>query len=62
MKGLDRPACVCSCLADMTVAVVSCASNGDTSSDTQPSTPAVRSDRSKQVRGPDKVFDRQLHE
>ena len=43
MKRLGRPARVESFLAAAMVLAVSCASNGDTSSDTQPSTPFVRS-------------------
>ena len=42
---------------------VSYASSGDTSSDTQPSTPLVRSiDRPEQVGGPGEVLQRELEE
>ena len=43
MNRFGRLAFACSALASATVLAVSCASSGDTSSDTQPSTPAVRS-------------------
>ena len=43
MKRLGRPARACRSLASASVVLVSCASNGETSSDTQPSTPLVRS-------------------
>ncbi len=43
MNRFCRPARACSCLATAMVVFVSYASSGDTSSDTQPSTPLVRS-------------------
>ena len=43
MKRLGRAARAASSLAAAMVLAVSCASNGDTSSDTHPSTPFVRS-------------------
>ena len=43
MNRLGRPARACSSLATASVVLVSRASSGDTSSDTKPSTPSVRS-------------------
>ena len=43
MRRFGRPARACRALAAARVLPVSCASSGDTSSDTQPSTPRVRS-------------------
>ena len=43
MKRFGLPARACRSLATASVVLVSCASSGDTSSDTQPSTPRVRS-------------------
>ena len=43
IKTLGRRACACRSLAAAIVDLVSCASKGETSSETQPSTPQVRS-------------------
>jgi hypothetical protein len=43
MKTLGLRACACRSLATAIVELVSCASKGETSSETQPSTPQVRS-------------------
>ena len=63
MNRLGRPARACKSLAAASVLAVSWASSGDTSSDTQPSTPfGPLPDRSKQVGGPGEVLERQVEE
>ena len=63
MNRFGRPALACSSLATRSVVLVSCASSGDTSSDTQPSTPPVRvEDRPEHVGRARDVVDRQLEE
>ena len=63
MRRFGRPARACRALAAARVLAVSWASSGDTSSDTQPSTPSRPvPDRSKQIRGAGQIVQRQLEE
>ena len=61
MNRLGRCARRCSCATASMVPAVSFASKGETSSDTQPSTPPVRVvDRTEQVGGLDQILERKL--
>ncbi len=63
MNRLGRCARRCSCATALMVPAVSLASKGETSSDTQPSTPPVLLvDRTEQVGGLDQILERELEE
>src|SRR5438067_7590751 len=62
MKTFGRPARACRSLTSASVVFVSCTSSGETSSDTYPSTPQVRSKVARNRSAARDVVDRELEE